>query len=166
MLSKLISKLDYKNSVGLILRTADKSLELALDSQMKDRCGLTASQWKVIIVLSIREGITQRELANFIAVEGPTLVPIIDKMEDTGYLVRKADPNDRRSNKIFLTTKSANLVEEIINTILDFRVVITKGISKSDIERTKAVLNKMMQNTEDFMQSKGQKVLPTLLKDK
>ena len=51
---KLIEKLDYKNSLGLILRTTDKSLERALDSEIKDRCKLTGGQWKVILVLAIR----------------------------------------------------------------------------------------------------------------
>ena len=164
MLSGSISKLDYKNSIGLILRTADKSLERAIDSEMKERCGLTASQWKVILVLSIRDGISQKDLADLISVEGPTLVPVIDKMENSGFLDRKTEPSDRRSNKIFLTDKSINLVEDIVKTILDFRVMMTKGISKSDIECTKAVLQKMTQNTEEFMQIKGQTVLPTLLK--
>lgn len=166
MLMELVSKLDYKNSIGLILRTADKSLERALDSEIKERCRLSASQWKVILVLSIRDGISQRVLADLISVEGPTLVPVIDKMESDGFLVRKSDPADRRSNKIFLTTKSTNLVEGIVKTILDFRAMMTKGISKADIDLAKSVLQKMTLNTEKFMESKGQKILPTLLKDK
>ena len=161
----LMSKLDYKNSIGLILRTADKSFERALDSEIKERCSLTSSQWKVILVLSIRDGISQKELADLISVEGPTLVPVIDKMENDGFLVRKSDPNDRRSNKIFLSVKSSNIVEEIVKTILDFRAMITKGVSKAEIDTTKAVLQKMTQNTEEFLQKKGHKVLPTLLKD-
>lgn len=166
MLMNLMAKLDYKNSIGLILRTADKSFERALDSEIKERCSLTSSQWKVILVLSIRDGISQKELADLISVEGPTLVPVIDKMEKDGFLVRKSDPNDRRSNKIFLNNKSNSIVEEIVKTILDFRVMITNGVSKADIDVTKKVLQKMTQNTEEFMQNKGQKVLPSLLKDK
>lgn len=161
---KLIEKLDYKNSIGLILRTTDKSLERALDSELRERCKLTGGQWKVILVLAIREGISQKELADLISVESPTLVPIIDKMEKDGFLVRKLNPNDRRSNSIVLTKKSLELVKEIVNTILDFRVLITRGISKQDIDAARKVLLKMTQNVDEFMEMKGQKTLPTLLK--
>lgn len=161
---KLIEKLDYKNSIGLILRTADKSLELALDSEIKERCKLTGGQWKVIIVLAIREGISQKDLADLISVESPTLVPIIDKMEKNGFLIRKSKPKDRRSNSIFLTKKSLELVETIVDTLLDFRSMITKGLSKHEIDSTRMVLLKMTQNIDEFMANKGQKILPTLLK--
>jgi len=161
---KLIEKLDYKNSIGLILRTADKSLERALDSELRERCKLTGSQWKVIIVLAIREGISQKELADLISVESPTLVPIIDKMEKNGFLIRNPNQTDRRSNSIVLTKKSLDLVEGIVNTILDFRSMITKGISKENIDSARKALLKMTQNVDEFMASKGQKVLPTLLK--
>jgi len=165
MLTKLMEKLDYKNSIGLILRTADKSLEQALDSEIKQRFNLTGGQWKVIMILALREGISQKEVADLLSVEGPTLVPIIDKMEKDGFLTRKLNPNDRRINSIFLTKKSLELVEKIINTILDFRSIITKGVSKQDIDSARKVLLKMTQNVDEFMKIKGQKTLPSLLKD-
>jgi MarR family transcriptional regulator for hemolysin len=162
---KLIEKLDYKNSIGLILRTTEKSLEHALDSEIKERCKLTSAQWKVIIVLAIREGISQKDVADLIGVESPTLVPIIDKMEKNGLLVRMTNPDDRRSNSIVLTKKSQDLVAGIVNTILDFRSLMTKGISKQNIELTRTVLLKMTHNVDEFMANKGQKVLPSLLND-
>ena len=164
-LMKLIEKLDYKNSIGLTIRTADKSFERILDSELRERCKLSGGQWKVIMVLAIRDGVSQKELADLISVEGPTLVPIIDKMAKDGFLTRKINPNDRRINSIFLTKKSQDLIENIVNTILDFRSIITKGISKQDIDAVRKVLVKMIQNVDEFTESKGQKVMPTLLKN-
>jgi len=166
MLRDIIEKLDYKNSIGLILRLADKSLERAIDTEFREKFGMTGSHWKVIIVLAIHEGVSQKELADFISIEGPTLVPIIDKMEKDEYLVREPDPKDRRSNNIFLTKKSINLVEGIVETIIEFRSMLTKGISKNDIDVAREVLHKMTENSDEFFESKGQKVLPTLLKRK
>ena len=35
MLRDVIEKLDYKNSIGLILRTADKTIERAIDAELE-----------------------------------------------------------------------------------------------------------------------------------
>lgn len=166
MLMDLIEKLDYKNSIGLILRLADKSLERSIDTKFREKFDMTGSYWKVIIVLAIHEGISQRVLADLISVEGSTLVPVIDKMERDEYLVREPDPKDRRSNNIFLTKKSINLVEGIVETIIEFRSILTKGISKNDIDIAREVLLKMTENSDEFMETKGQNVSPTLLKQK
>lgn len=166
MLRDVIEKLDYKNSIGLILRTADKTIERAIDAEFREKFGMTGSHWKVIIVLAIHDGISQKALADFISIEGPTLVPIIDKMERDEYLIRKHDPKDRRSNNISLTKKSLDLVEAIVDTIIEFRSMLTTGISKNDIDVTRNVLLQMTQNSDKFLKIKGQNAFPTILKQK
>lgn len=166
MLRDSIEKLDYKNSIGLILRTADKTLERAIDAEFREKFGMTGSHWKVIMVLAIHEGISQKTLADFISIEGPTLVPIIDKMERDEYLIRKNDPKDRRSNNIFLTKKSIDLVEAIVDTIIGFRSMLTAGISKEEINVTRKVLLQMTQNSDKFLKIKDQNTLQTILKQK
>ena len=110
-----VKKLDIENSIGIIIRTASKSLEKALGERLKRELSLSGSKWKVLAALSIEDGISQTKLADLIFVEGPTLVSMIDKLEQLELVKRKPDPKDRRNNLIFMTKKS----EEMINTIVD-----------------------------------------------
>lgn len=160
----LRKKLDHENSIGLIVKTAEKSFERILDAELRERCGLTSGQWKVIIVLSFQEGISQKEIADLTFVEGSTLVPILDKMEKQGFVSRKSDPNDRRNNKIFLTAKSKSAISEIVNCILDVRKIITDGISEKDLDVSRKVLRQMTKNANEFAEKKGKKVPLSLLK--
>ena len=82
------------------------------------------------MVLSIKEGITQKHIADMAFVEAPTLVPVIDKMEEEGYIIRQSDPNDRRNNLIFMTKKSKDIVDPIIDAILEIRNMGLNKISK------------------------------------
>ena len=146
----------------MLLKTSAKTWEKAADIEIKERFGLTGAKWKVIVVLSMNEGVTQKRIADMAFVEAPTLVPVIDKMEKEGYVVRKADPNDRRNNLIFMTQKSKDIVDPIIDCILEIRNMGLNKISKKDMETARKVLSAIVNNTEEFIQKKGERVDPDL----
>lgn len=145
-----------------MLKTSAKSWEKAADIKMHEQFGLTGTQWKIIAVLSLKEGITQKNVAYMAFVEAPTLVPVIDKMEKEGYLTRQHDPDDRRNNLIFMTKKSHDIVDPIIDSILEIRNIGLKRIAKKDMEIAKKVLEQIRNNTEEFIKQKGEKTDPDL----
>ena len=145
-----------------MLKTSAKAWEKAADIELRERFGLAGSKWKIIVVLSLKEGITQKHVADMAFVEAPTLVPVIDKMEKEGYLTRQSDPKDRRNNLIFMTKKSRDIVDPIIQCILEIRNMGLNKISKKDMEIAKKVLEQITSNTEDFVKQKGEKADPDL----
>ena len=146
----------------MLLKTSAKSWEKAADIELMQRFGLTGGKWKIITVLSLNEGVTQKHLADMAFVEAPTLVPVIDKMEKEGYITRQPDLNDRRNNLIFMTEKAKEMVDPIIECILEIRDKGLNKISKKDLEITKKVLQQIKQNTEEFIIQKGEKTEPNL----
>ncbi len=145
-----------------MLKTSAKTWERAADIELRERFGLTGAKWKIIVVLSMREGITQKHIADMAFVEAPTLVPIIDKMEKEGYLTRQPDPSDRRNNLIFMTKKAKTIVDPIIDCILEIRNMGLNKISKKDMETAKKVLEQIIFNTEEFIKQKGENTDPDL----
>ncbi len=154
--------LDLKESIGLMLKTSAKTWERSADIELRERFGLTGAKWKIIVVLSLKEGITQKHIADMIFVEAPTLVPVIDRMEKDGYLTRKSDPGDRRNNLIFMTKKSKDIVDPIIDCVLEIRNMGLNKISKKDMEVAKRALEQITINTEEFIRQKGGKTDPDL----
>ena len=143
-----------ENSLGTAIFLAAKSLERAGEYRIKNDLDLTSSQWKVILALNLFNGISQKDLADKIFVDGSTLVPVIDKMEKNGLVERKPDPKDRRNNLIFLTKISESLVDSIIKIILQLRKEFYKGISEKEQENTKTILRKIIDNTEKTLNKK------------
>ena len=115
-------KIDLENAIGLIIKIASKSIEKTLDAELRKRCGLSSGQWKVVGALALRDGLSQRDLAEMVFVEGPTLVPILDRMEKEGLVQRRVDQKDRRNNLVFLTKKSEVLIDSIIDCVLDVKI--------------------------------------------
>src|SRR5579864_4244941 len=86
-----MAKYDFESSVGFVVNTTAKAFQKALDAELRKNVGVSISQWRVISTLVRQSGITQKEIADRVGIEGSTLVPIIDKMEN---MVMPKDVND------------------------------------------------------------------------
>lgn len=144
----IVRKLELENSLGALIFLASKSQERIAEIAIKKQLGLTPSQWKIILALNMMNGLTQKDLAEKIYIDGSTLVPVIDKMEKNGWVERKLDSKDRRINRVFLTKKSESTVNSITLIIMQLRKIIYKGISESEIDRVKKTLKNIIENSD------------------
>jgi len=147
-----MAKYDFENSVGFIVNNTAKAFQKALDAELRKNVGVTIGQWRVISTLSRQPGLTQKEIADRVGIEGSTLVPIIDKMENDGFVKRKLDDGDRRINRIYLTNKAAELWNSMIECALRIRKLSTKEISEEQIKTTLEVLRKISKNLEIYFE--------------
>jgi MarR family transcriptional regulator for hemolysin len=140
-------KYDYQDSTGFIVRSTARAFETAFDQELRKKADITVAQSRVIgVLVLIKDGMTQREIANRIGIEAPTIVPIIDKLEKQGIVIRKADHNDRRNNRIFLTDKSEAKWKLIIECALELEKACRQGLSDEELEVVKINLRKIGQN--------------------
>ena len=137
---------DFENSIGFIVNRTARAFVKALDSELHDQVGITVGQWKVIVMLVKHNGLTQKEIADKLGLESPTLIPIIDKMEKEELVVRKVDPSDRRNNRIYRTDKADALWETMMECASKVRQVSVKEISDADLNIMRAALDKIWHN--------------------
>ena len=78
--------------------------------------GLTRAQWRVIIQLKRRNGQTQSELAHVLDMGKVSVGGLIDRLEESQWIERKADPEDRRVNRVYLTSKAHEIDDEMTKT--------------------------------------------------
>ncbi len=147
-----MTKYDFENSVGFIVNNTAKAFQKALDAELRKNVGVTIGQWRVIGTLRKQPGLTQKEIADRVGIEGSTLVPIIDKMENDGFVKRKLDDGDRRINRIYLTNKAAELWNSMIECALRIRKLSAKEISEEQIKTTLEVLRKISKNLEVYFE--------------
>ena len=143
-------KYDFQNSIGFIINRMGKSLVYVIDQELRKKFGITFGQWKVLIILANNAaGLTQREIADKLALEGPTLIPIIDKLEKDAVVIRNIDPRDRRINRILLTEKAHGFLDDTIKCVSEIKKICLDQISDEDISTTKTTLEQMWLNLQD-----------------
>lgn len=128
-----------------------KAYQKVFDLELRNKTGISLTQFKVIFTLYMQSGITQRELADKIGIESPTLVPVIDKMEEEGYVKRILDSGDRRVKRIYTTPKTDSLWESIMECASQIRKVSTKDVLEQDVKSTLVTIKKITENLTVYL---------------
>ena len=141
-----IQRYDFQNSIGFLINRTTKGYIKALDSQLREKVGVTIGQWKVVVMLADQNGLTQKEIADRLGLDGATLIPIIDKMEEEGLVVRKVDSRDRRNNRIYRTDRADTLWDTMVQCASDVKEISLKGIPDENIKILRDTLENIWQN--------------------
>lgn len=97
----------------------------------------------------------QKELADICHMDVTTMSRSLDRLEESGYLVRERDPGCRRSFHICLTEAGVDEAEKV-HQILEFADrQIWKGLSEEEMEQFCSSLEKICDNLENCDTSKG-----------
>ncbi|MFO6378457.1 MarR family transcriptional regulator, partial [Pseudomonas aeruginosa] len=91
---------------------------------------------------------TQRELAQSVGVEGPTLARLLDGLESQGLVRRLAVAEDRRAKHIVLTPKADVLIADIEAIAASVRNDVLTGIDESEQALCQQVLLRILANLE------------------
>lgn len=109
--------------------------------------GLSQARWLVLLHLArFTEMPTQRELAQSVGVEGPTLARLLDSLEAQGLVTRVAVPEDRRAKKIALQAQAQPLIEKIEAISTQLRQEVFAGIDEEDLRRCQQVHARVLGN--------------------
>lgn len=96
--------------------------------------GLTQARWLTLLHLArLTPPVTQRELAEVVSVQGPTLVRTLDWLEYEGLIERRPTPADRRAKTLHLTAKAAPILARIQEEVALLRAEILVGVDGDDL---------------------------------
>jgi len=110
------------------------------------RLELTRAQWRALKATGRHEGVSQTELAEYLDMEPIPVGRVIDRLEKTGFIERRADPGDRRRWRLYLTPKAHAVVDEMEVIAAGLRDDALKGIPRADLDTLMQTLIKMKEN--------------------
>lgn len=113
------------------------------------RFGATGPQWRVLAALNRTPGINQGALAQWLEVEAITAGRMIDRLEKAGLVERRADPNDRRAWRLFLTEASTPLLDELRDCADEVFDEALQGFSEGEHAQLLALLERVRANLLD-----------------
>jgi MarR family transcriptional regulator, transcriptional regulator for hemolysin len=97
--------------------------------------GISRAQWVVLIRLDRSEGLKQSELAEILDLQPISLTRLLDRLAENGLIERRADPNDRRANRLYLTPAARPLIEQLGKLGLDMMETVLDGLDGKANER-------------------------------
>lgn len=104
---------DIEERFSDALHSTSRSWRQAVDRRLK-YLGVSQASWMTIaIVATARSPLSQSELADKLAVEGATMVAMIDRLVKAGLVLREASTTDRRVKRVVLTPAGLKIYEKV-----------------------------------------------------
>jgi DNA-binding MarR family transcriptional regulator len=136
------------DTFGFILHDIARLMRKRFEKRARG-LGLTRAQWQVLAHLARNEGINQAGLADIIEVEPITLGRLIDRMEEAGWVERRADPADRRARLLYLTAQAQPVFAKMRALGEAVRGEALAGLSDVEREQLMATLLTIRSNLSD-----------------
>ena len=88
-----------------------------------------------MLIISLIIGLKQSELADLLDLQPISLTRLLDRLADNGLIERRADPNDRRANRLYLKPAARPLLDRLSDLGAVMMETVLDGISPASIER-------------------------------
>lgn len=122
---------DLRHGFGFLMHDATRLMNRYYDRRVR-AYGITRTQWTLLTYLSRYEGVSQTKLAEYMDLAPMTLTRQIDKLEEDGLLDRRQDPQDRRTNLIYLTEKSQPLMTHMHDIAVEAKEAALKNFNEEE----------------------------------
>lgn len=133
------------DSLGFLLADVSRLMRRNFDQRARS-IGVTRNQWRVLTLLVRHEGSNQGNLADLLEVEPITLCRMVDRLQESGLVERRPDPQDRRAWRLFLTPTSRPLLDELRGHAAALFCDATTGLSETQQSELHAALDTIRAN--------------------
>jgi DNA-binding MarR family transcriptional regulator len=110
--------MDFKNSIGYLLHHLAFVLDADSDQVLQERLGLGFAQFKILLVLESREGISQKQIADQLSQTEASISRQIRLLSQKGFVEIEKSRASKREKIVYLTQNGqamANRAIEILN---------------------------------------------------
>lgn len=141
---------DGTEQIGRLLTSLTRQWRSILDARLAP-LGMSQARWQCLLNLS-RAGthLSQVELAERMGITPPSLVKLLDRLEEDGWISRCPEPGDRRAKRVALTAKAQDMVRHIEAEASHLREEILAGTTVAERKNFLAMLLRLEKRVEEL----------------
>jgi len=106
------------------------------------------AQGRILYVLWQNDEISISSLSAQTSLANTTLTAMLDRMENSGLIIRKFDPKDRRNRLIVLTEKAKSLKDDYTRISEKMNEIYYTGFTETEIVQFESYLQRILNNLE------------------
>jgi MarR family transcriptional regulator, transcriptional regulator for hemolysin len=141
----MVDQTDWDLRLGYLIHDVSRLRRMMFDRALAP-LGITRSQWWVLAFISRKDGLPQTRLANELDVGKVAVGALIDRLETSGFVIRQADPVDRRIKRVYVTKQARGFLEKLRRETDKFNAKIVNGIDRKQLEAASEALLAMKHN--------------------
>lgn len=143
-----------QHTISCLMAQLCKAHRNAVNMMLSEE-GLHVGQEMVLLQLWQQDGVTQKELGQKLCVEAPTVTRMLQRMQRCGLIERRADPDDRRVSRVYLTERSSALEPPVKEGWTGLEEHLLAGITAEEQLLLHGLLSKMLDNLKMTHSNEG-----------
>lgn len=108
--------------------------------------GIVGGMFTLVLTVNKFDGINQEQISEYLKIDKTTTAKSIKRLEEEGYVRRESDFDDKRINRVYLTSKAMDIIPEIEAALKDWDEIISSGISQEAYQQAEGTLHEMADN--------------------
>lgn len=144
-----------QNHLAFVISDVARLFRKRFDERNRS-CGITGPQMRALLIIMRIPGINQGALAERLDVEPITTCRMLDRLEQSGLVERRRDPQDRRAWQLYLTptaepiTKTLQTIGgDLLEDSLDGIDQATRGLVMTALGQIRDNLNRAAMDGND-----------------
>lgn len=138
---------DCEESIGRLISLTSQTMRNHLNQRLHEY-DLTIEQLQILKLLDTVDGLSQVVLGGSAEKTPANTTRILDRLEKKKRIVRRPNPNDRRSSLVFLCERGKLIRDELISKLEELQGELVEGIEKEKQLITIEVLREIRINLE------------------
>ncbi len=140
-----------EKSVGKRIHLLYRLTMMNIRNEMK-KLGFGAGDYGFLAMLYIQDGLSQDEISRLMRVDKSYTARAIAKLEKSGMVVRRPDPDEHRIRRVFLGEKAFEIEPQFIGALKKWHETLIKGVDPNELDIVIRVLDQMQENAEDHLE--------------
>jgi DNA-binding MarR family transcriptional regulator len=104
---------------------------------------LTPGEFGLLVLVQRNRGLSQMALARALGIDRSTLVPILDRLQARGLLVRHRSPTDGRTHALGLTANGGRALARFTQLVRAHEKRVASGLSQVEAQTLIELLDKV-----------------------
>ena len=126
--------------------------KLLKEAEIED---INPAQGRILFALWKKDKVPITELAKETLLHKSTLTKMLDRLEQSGHILRESSSEDRRIIVIKLTEKNRRLRKKYDKVSEEMRRIYYKGFSQPEIQKLDSLLNRVLDNLVEHTGQEG-----------
>ncbi|MYN11597.1 MarR family transcriptional regulator [Pusillimonas sp. TS35] len=132
-------------NLGYLIKQLHSSLTRMMDQRMAP-LGLTAVQWRPLVLIRYRNINTPAELSRSTHIDTGAMTRALDRLEAKHFIRRQRCPDDRRVVRVELTDAGNAVAEHILPVVADTLNTHLQGFSHEEVDTLVGLIQRMLTN--------------------
>lgn len=133
----------YTECIAFLLAKANQKSQSFLKKKLQPY-GLTSVQHLILEVVMEHEGLTTGEIGKLLVSDNATVSGVLDRMAESGWIVKETDTDDKRVSRIYLGEK----VKEMQQVLMSERDLANEELLKGFSTEEKVLFKRLL---KDFL---------------